>query len=94
MKATQPNSITYFNQSEGWGEYDQSVSDHRPVAIKFNINSALTYDINNDGVVNDSDLMILVEFIINGNATTNSIDINFDSKIDIFDLLILSDFFS
>ena len=75
------------------GEYDQNVSDHRPVAIKFNINSTLIYDINNDGVVNDSDLMILVGFIINGNAITNSIDINFDSKIDIFDLLILSDFF-
>ena len=78
----------------GWGEYDQNVSDHRPVAIKFYINSTLIYDINNDGAVNDSDLTILLGFIINGNATMNSVDINFDSKIDIFDLLILSDFFS
>tara|TARA_B100000676_G_C18035709_1_gene821647 strand:+ start:784 stop:1848 length:1065 start_codon:yes stop_codon:yes gene_type:complete len=78
--------------SGGWEEYDQNVSDHRPVAIKFNINSTLIYDINNDGAVNDSDLTILLEFIIYGNVTMNSVDVNFDSKIDIFDLLILSDF--
>ena len=76
----------------GWGEYDQNVSDHRPVAIKFNIISTLIYDINNDGALNDSDLTILLGFIINGNATMNSVDVNFDSIIDIFDLLILSDF--
>tara|TARA_B100000212_G_scaffold171982_1_gene129295 strand:- start:207 stop:1271 length:1065 start_codon:yes stop_codon:yes gene_type:complete len=78
----------------GWEEYDQNVSDHRPVAIKFNINFTLIYDINNDGAVNNSDLTILLGLIINGNATMNSVDINFDSKIDIFDLLILSDFLS
>ena len=44
----------------GWNEYDQNISDHRPVAIKFNINFDLPYDINGDGILNDSDLIILL----------------------------------
>jgi endonuclease/exonuclease/phosphatase family metal-dependent hydrolase len=76
----------------GWNEYDQNISDHRPVAIKFSINSVPSYDINNDGIINDSDFIILLSFVMNDNGLMDSADINFDSAVDIFDLLLLSDF--
>ena len=76
----------------GWNEYDQNISDHRPVAIKFNVNFDSPYDINGDGILNDSDLTILLSFIINNNGSIDLVDINYDSEINIFDLLLLSDF--
>ena len=76
----------------GWNEYDQNISDHRPVAIKFNVNFDSTYDINGDGILNDSDLTILLSFVINNNGSIDLVDINYDSEINIFDLLLLSDF--
>ena len=76
----------------GWNEYDQNISDHRPVAIKYSINSNASYDINNDGIINDADFIILLLFIMNDNGLIDLADINFDSVVDIFDLLLLSDF--
>jgi len=52
----------------------------------------LLYDINNDGVVNNSDFVMLLSFVIGGNDSVSAADINFDSVVDIFDLLLLSDF--
>jgi len=76
----------------GWNEYDQNISDHRPVAIKFSINFIPSYDINDDGIINDSDFIMLLSFVINDNGSMDSEDINFDLLVDIFDLLLLSDF--
>ena len=50
----------------------------------------LPYDINNDGVVNISDFEMLLSFVIVGNDSVSAADINFDSEVDIFDLLLLS----
>ena len=75
----------------GWNEYDQNISDHRPVAIKFNFNFFPFYDINNDGIINESDFEMLLSFIMNDNESIDLADINFDSAVDIFDLLLLSD---
>jgi len=52
----------------------------------------LLYDINDDGVVNNSDFLMLLSFVIGGNDSVSAADINFDSEVDIFDLLLLSDF--
>ena len=52
----------------------------------------LAYDINYDGVVNNSDFMMLLSFVILGNESVSAADINFDSEVDIFDFLLLSDF--
>ena len=76
----------------GWNQYDQNISDHRPVAIKFNNNFVSHYDINGDGILNDSDFIILLSFVLNNNGSIDSADINFDSEVNIFDLLLLSDF--
>ena len=74
----------------GWNEFDQNISDHRPVAIKFSF--VPSYDINEDGLVNESDFEILLSFIINEDGSVDSEDLNFDSVVDIFDLLFLADF--
>ena len=52
----------------------------------------LPYDINNDGVVNIADFEMLLSFVIGGNDSETAADINFDSEVDIFDLLLLFDY--
>ena len=76
----------------GWDEYDQNISDHRPVAIKFNINLISPYDINGDGILDNSDFLILLSSVINNNESIGTADINSDLEINIFDLILLSDF--
>jgi len=76
----------------GWNEYDQNISDHRPVAIKFSFSVSTLYDINDDGIINESDFLMLLSFIINDIESIDFADVNFDSIVDVFDLLLLSDF--
>ena len=73
----------------GWNEYDQNISDHRPVAIKIYLNYYQYFDINNDGTVNEDDLIDILLLILENGEETNSGDLNFDSKVDIFDLILL-----
>ena len=75
----------------GWTEYDQNISDHRPVAMKIHFNYELSYDLNNDGLVNENDITMLISIIFEQNNNQFLGDINLDSKIDIIDLLYLSD---
>ena len=74
----------------GWAEYDQNISDHRPVAMKIYFNDELSFDFNNDGLVNENDITMLISIIfeqIHNNQLLG--DINLDSKIDIIDLILL-----
>ena len=41
---------------------------------------------------NNNDLITVVLSIVNNLQTVNSSDLNFDSNVDIFDLLLLSDY--
>jgi len=52
----------------------------------------LLYNINNDEVVNNSDFVILLSLVIGGNDSLSAADINFDSVVDVFDLLLVSDY--
>jgi hypothetical protein len=52
----------------------------------------LLYDINDDGLVNNFDFAMLLSLVINQNDSISTADINFDSAVDIFDLLLLSDY--
>jgi len=54
--------------------------------------STLVFDVNDDGLVDDTDLNYLVVSIINENTLDILGDVNFDQNIDIFDLLTLSDY--
>ena len=51
-----------------------------------------SYDVNGDGVVNNSDFTMLLVFVLNADTSMGTSDINFDLKTDIFDMLILSDY--
>jgi hypothetical protein len=77
--------------SGGWNEYDQNISDHRPVAVKI-LNLIPYYDIDGDVIVNDVDIDILVLHLIEDNELINTADFNQDSVLDIFDLFRLIDF--
>ena len=50
------------------------------------------FDINDDGLVDDTDLNFLVISIVNENTLEIFGDVNFDQNIDILDLLTLSDY--
>ena len=50
------------------------------------------YDINGDGVTNNSDFTQLLVSLLNQTPLELSGDLNFDSSVDIYDLLILSDY--
>ena len=77
----------------GWAEYDQNISDHRPVGIKIHFNYELSFDLNNDGLVNENDITMLLSIIFEQNSDQFVGDVNLDSKIDIIDLFLLSDHF-
>ena len=76
----------------GWSEYDQNISDHRPVAIKIFISSLVIYDINADGAIDQFDFVLLLESILNENTSNELMDIDTDSSVDIYDLYLLIDF--
>ena len=76
----------------GWSEYDQNISDHRPVAIKIFISSLVIYDINADGAIDQFDFILLLESILNENTFNELMDIDTDSLVDIYDLYLLIDF--
>ena len=76
----------------GWNQYDQNISDHRPVAMKFRYSLIKFYDINNDGIVNEYDFDELLSNLLGESISDGILDLNSDSMINIFDLMLLSDF--
>ena len=92
MNTTQTQTIKIDDHvSGGWNEYDQNISDHRPVAVKI-LNLITYYDIDGDVIVNDEDIDILVLHLIEDNELIDTADFNQDSVVDIFDLFRLIDF--
>jgi len=71
----------------GWNEYDYNVSDHRPVAISFHLNSSLDGDLNGDGQIDILDIIALVNMILNGDYSASA-DLNEDGVINILDIVI------
>ena len=76
----------------GWNQYDQNISDHRPVAMKFRYSLIKFYDVNNDGIVNEYDFEELLSNLLGEGISNGILDLNSDLIINIFDLLLLSDF--
>ncbi len=46
-------------------------------------------DINSDGAVNSSDLLVLKKYLVGQNSSSGSLDINSDGKVNILDMIIL-----
>ena len=71
----------------GWNEYDQYISDHRPVAISFNFSSDISGDLNGDGMISILDIIILINMILDGEYNGLA-DLNEDGVINILDIVI------
>ncbi len=73
--------------------YNGILSPSRVIKYSFEYFSQdnLSYDLNNDGAVNNSDLEMLIFLVISDDNSFIEADINHDSSINIFDLLLLSD---
>jgi len=75
----------------GFSEYDQNISDHRPIALKLTSDIIISGDINEDGFINVTDILYLVNYII-GNIDLNNqqlglADINQDNIINVVDIV-------
>ena len=69
-----------------WQQYDNYVSDHRPVIINFLWME--DGDLNADGTINILDLTILINFILD-NIYFDSGDLNNDGGLNILDAVIM-----
>jgi exonuclease III len=72
----------------GWNEYDQNISDHRPVALKLYFGSSINGDVNGDGVVNILDVVAAVNIVLSGEYQ-GSVDLNEDGSVDILDVILI-----
>ncbi len=72
----------------GWNEYDQNISDHRPVALKLDFISSINGDMNGDGVVNILDVVATVNIVLSGEYQV-SVDLNQDGSVDILDVILI-----
>ena len=70
----------------GWSEYDDYISDHRPVVM--NIVLPIYGDINQDGNINILDITNLFNMILN-NSYHETADLNEDGGLNILDVIIL-----
>ena len=75
-----------------FNEYDQTISDHRPVALRLIPNTFIIGDINLDGQVNVVDVVSIVNIILDGNSNYNELaDLNEDGINDTIDIVQLID---
>ena len=70
----------------GWSEYDQNISDHRPVALKLDFGSSINGDVNQDGDVNILDVVFMVNIVLSGEYN-NLADFNNDGAVDVLDIV-------
>ena len=74
------------NYMNGWSQYENYISDHRPVAM--NIIFFDIGDINQDGYINILDITLLINLILQ-NENSSSGDLNNDGGLNILDVIVL-----
>ena len=77
--------IDYFMDG-GFSDYDQNISDHRPVALKLETVIYNLGDINSDGYIDVIDIVITVNFILS-NEYNSLADLNLDNALDVLDVV-------
>ncbi len=70
----------------GFSQYDQNISDHRPVALKLSVEQIPLGDLNNDGVLNVMDIVSIINIIL-FNQYLDSADMNLDGTVNILDII-------
>jgi len=69
----------------GFSEYDQNISDHRPVALKLTP-SIITGDFNDDETVDILDVVMMLNIILSSEYSIQ-VDLNSDGIIDVLDIV-------
>ncbi len=72
--------------SGGWNQYDQNISDHRPVYMKISPNLLLG-DVNIDGIINIIDVVMIVQIVIGNDEMLSNADFNEDGSVNIIDVV-------
>jgi len=70
----------------GFSQYDQNISDHRPVALKLAVEQIPLGDMNNDGILNVIDVVSIVSIVLY-NQYLDSADMNLDGIVNILDII-------
>ena len=69
-----------------WSEYDQNISDHRPVFMKL-FQNIIPGDVSADGSINILDVVMIVQIVIGNNEVVDTADFNTDGSVDILDIV-------
>ncbi len=72
--------------SGGWNQYDQNISDHRPVYMKI-LPNLLLGDVNIDGILNIIDVVMIVQIVIGNDVMLSNADFNGDGLVNIIDIV-------
>jgi len=72
--------------SGGWNEYDQNISDHRPVFMKL-IPNLTPGDVSGDGSLNILDVVMIVQIVIGNDEMVSNADFNEDGLVNILDIV-------
>jgi exonuclease III len=76
----------YFNG--GWNSYDNYVSDHRPVFMRFDFEIQSVGDLNSDQNIDILDVVIVISLILAGEYDIFG-DVNYDGTLNVMDAVIL-----
>ena len=72
----------------GFSQFDQNISDHRPVGIKLSTETVLLGDMNFDGEINVVDIVSIIAIILDSNSEYDLLaDLNEDNVINIIDIV-------
>ena len=74
--------------SGGFSQYDQNISDHRPVAIRLQSSIELIGDLNSDDSIDILDVVLAVNFVLSSDYS-NIADLNSDDTVDVLDIILL-----
>ena len=73
----------------GWNSYDNYVSDHRPVFMRFDFEPENIGDLNSDLNIDILDVVIIISLILDGDYNSLG-DINYDNSLNVMDVVILA----
>lgn len=71
----------------GFSEYDQNISDHRPVGLKLTTDLIIIGDINLDNEINVVDIVSIITIILDNGEYNILADLNEDNIINIIDIV-------
>jgi len=89
IRAVNGGHVWFYGDNWGFDSHEELLN----FFMEYNLNNftSLIGDFNSDGILDINDLNILIDHILESNELNETLDLNSDSKADIFDLFILTD---